>query len=420
MKHRVVITGIGLITPLGNTTATSWANACAGVSGIKGVPADYGLAGYPAKALGMVHGEQELLSAVLPPKYHQRTERFMHFALIAGHEALAQAGITRDFPAERQQIGCYVGIGIGGVAGILEAGQQFAEGGPKRVSPFVIPKIITNMAPGWLSMQFNLQGPSLVTTSACASSTDALGMAFRAVRDGYVAYTLAGGAEACAIPLTVAGFGNMRALSTWSDDPAQASRPFDKDRSGFVLAEGGAMLLLERLETAQARGATIIAEICGYGATTDAYHLTAMHPEGIGAIGAINAALTDAGISINEIDYINAHGTSTPMGDVQETMVLKKVFGPRVDPATENHAVVSSTKSMTGHMLGATGAAEAAFCALALRDGLVPPTINLTTPDPACDLDYVPLQARKKTLRYAMSNSFGFGGSNAVLVLKKQ
>ncbi len=419
MKHRVVITGIGLITPLGNTTATSWANACAGVSGIKAMPVSYDLAGYHAQAIGLVSGEQELLNAVLPPKYHQRTERFMHFALIAGQEALAQAGITTDFPAQRQQIGCYVGIGVGGVAGILEAGQQFADGGPKRVSPFVIPKIITNMAPGWLSMQFNLQGPSLVTTSACASSTDALGMAFRAVRDGYVAYTLAGGAEACAIPLTVAGFGNMRALSTWAGDPAQASRPFDKDRSGFVLAEGGAMLVLERLETAQARGASIIAEICGYAATTDAYHLTAMHPEGVGAIGAINAALADAGISINEIDYINAHGTSTPMGDVQETMVLKKVFGSRVDPTTPDHAVVSSTKSMTGHMLGATGAAEAAFCALALRDSLVPPTINLTTADPACDLDYVPLQARQKTLRYAMSNSFGFGGSNAVLVLKK-
>ncbi len=419
MKHRVVITGIGLVTPLGVTTESSWKNACEGVSGICAMPEAFNLAGYPAKSVGLVRGEDDLLAAVLPAKYHQRTERFIHFALIAGSEALNQAGITKEFPDNRHQIGCYVGVGVGGAAGILDAGQLFQEGGPKRVSPFVIPKIISNMAPGWLGMQFNLQGPSLVTTSACASGTDAIGLAFRTVRDGYAHYMLAGGSEACVMPLTVAGFGNMRALSVWDGDPAQASRPFDKDRSGFVLAEGGAMLMLERFETAQARGATIIAEIVGYGATTDAYHLTAMHPEGRGAIDAIHNALADAGVAPDEIDYINAHGTSTPMGDVQETMVIKKVFGAHVDPTTENHAVISSTKSMTGHMLGATGAAEAAFCALALRDQVVPPTINITTPDSACDLDYVPQQARFKALRFAMSNSFGFGGSNAVLVFKK-
>ena len=419
MKHRVVITGMGMVTPLGLSTEATWVNICAGVSGIRAMPEHFGLQGYPVNAIGLVQGEKPLLDAVLSPKYHQRTERFIHLALVAGQQALAQAGITAEFPTNRQRIGCYVGIGVGGIDGTIEAEKTLREAGPKRVNPFVIPKIITNMAPGWLSMQFNLQGPSLALTTACASSTDALGMAFRAIRDGYVDYMLAGGTEACALPLTIAGFGNMRALATWQGDPAQASRPFDKDRSGFVLAEGGVMLVLERLETAQERGATVIAEIVGYGATTDAYHLTAMHPEALGAIGAMQIALVDAGIAPEDIDYINAHGTSTPMGDPQETLALKRVFGERLMPTANNHALVSSTKSMTGHMLGATGAAEAAFCALALRDGLVPPTINLITPDPTCDLDYVPLLSRPKELRYAMTNSFGFGGSNAVLILKK-
>ncbi len=408
-----------MVTPLGLSTEATWAQACAGVSGIQAIPEHFGLTGYPVNAIGLVEGEQPLLDAVLSPKYHQRTERFIHLALIAGQQALAQAGITRDFPSNRQRIGCYVGIGVGGVEGTIEAEKSLREAGPKRVSPFVIPKIITNMAPGWLAMQFNLQGPSLALTTACASSTDALGMAFRAVRDGYVDYMLAGGSEACALPLTIAGFGNMRALSSWHGDPAQASRPFDKDRSGFVLAEGGAMLMLERLETAQERGATMIAEVVGYGATTDAYHLTAMHPEALGAIGAMQTALADAQLAPEDIDYINAHGTSTPMGDPQETLALKRVFGDWIMPTGISHAVVSSTKSMTGHMLGATGAAEAAFCALALRDSLVPPTINLMNPDPACDLDYVSHAARRKELRYAMTNSFGFGGSNAVLILRK-
>lgn len=419
MKHRVAITGIGLVTPVGLTTQATWQQLLQGQSGLGPLPEEYGLHDYPVRAVGLVKGEQELLSTVLPTKYHSRTERFSQLALLAGAQAMQQAGLSKDVPTDRYRFGSYVGVGVGGLEGIAQAAQDFAQGGPKRVNPFVIPKIITSMAAGWLSMQFNLQGPALATASACASSADALGLAFRAIRDGYADYMLAGGSEACAIPLTVAGFGNIRALSIWQGEPAAASRPFDADRSGFVLAEGAAMLVLERLEAAQARGATVIAEIVGYAATADAYHLTAMHPEGQGAVAALQLALADANISPDQVSYINAHGTATPMNDAQETMILKKVFGEHVLPARLDHAVVSSTKSMTGHMLGAAGAAEAAFCALALRDQMVPPTINLTTPDPACDLDYVPNQARQHELNYAVSNSFGFGGSNTVLVLKR-
>jgi 3-oxoacyl-[acyl-carrier-protein] synthase II len=366
-----------------------------------------------------VRGEAPLLDAVLPVKQQPRTERFTQLALIAANEALTQAGLSNTFPADRYRFGAYLGIGVGGVTGLMEADAAFKEGGPKRVNPFVVPKIITSMAPGWLSMQFNIQGPTVATASACASSADALGLAFRSIRDGYTDYMLAGGSEACALPLTLASFGNMRALSTWQGDAAGASRPFDKERSGFVLAEGAAVLVLERLETAVERGATIIAELVGYGATADAYHMTAMHPDGNGAVAAISLALADAGITPEQVGYINAHGTATPMNDAQETMVLKKVFKEHVQPETVGHAVVSSTKSMTGHMLGAAGAAEAAFCALALRSGVVPPTINLQTPDAACDLDYVPNVARQHVAEYAISNSFGFGGCNSVLVLKR-
>lgn len=419
MKHRVVITGIGMVTPVGLSAAATWQQLIAGVSGISALPENFGLADYPVRVAGFVKGEAALLDVVLPAKQQARTERFTQLALIAAQEALTQAGLTREFPTNRYRFGSYLGIGIGGVSGITDVAQAYAAGGPKRVNPFVIPKIITSMAPGWLSMQFNLQGATLATASACASSADALGLAFRAIRDGYADYMLAGGSEACNMPVTIAGFGNMRALSTWQGDPAGASRPFDQDRSGFVLSEGAAVLTLERFDTAVERGATIIAELVGYASTADAYHMTAMHPEGAGAVVAIEMALDDAGIKPEQVGYINAHGTATPMNDVQETMVLKKVFGAHVMAQTNGHALVSSTKSMTGHMLGAAGAAEAAFCALALQSGTIPPTINLETPDPACDLDYVPHTARKHAAEYAISNSFGFGGCNSVLVIKK-
>ncbi len=419
MKHRVVITGMGMVTPVGLSTEATWQGIIAGRSGIAALPESFGMADYPVRVAGLVTGEAALLDAVLPVKQQPRTERFSQLALIAGQEAMQQAGLTTTVPSNRYRFGSYIGVGVGGVSGITEANQAYADGGPKRVSPFVVPKIITSMAPGWLSMQFNLQGATLATASACASSADAVGLAFRAIRDGYADYMLTGGSEACAIPLTIAGFGNIRALATWQGDPAAASRPFDRDRSGFVLSEGATVLVLERLETAVERGSTILAELVGYASTADAYHMTAMHPEGAGAVAAIQMALADAGIAAEQVGYINAHGTATPMNDAQETIVLKKVFGSHVLPQTVGHAVVSSTKSMTGHMLGAAGAAEAAFCALALRNGMVPPTINLENPDPACDLDYVPNAARKLSAEYAISNSFGFGGCNSVLVLKR-
>jgi 3-oxoacyl-[acyl-carrier-protein] synthase II len=418
-KHAVAITGIGLVTPLGNTTPSTWANLIAGKSGITQLPANFGLpADYPVTVAGLVQNEAELLAQAFPPKQHSRADRFIHLAMIAGQQAMDDAQLTTEFPTNRERIGTYMGVGFGGLGSVVEAVHSFNVDGPRRVNPFTIPKLVSNMASGWLAMHYNLQGPNMAITSACASSSDAVGLAFRAIRDGYADVMLAGGSESCVQPLTIASFGNMRALATWQGDPAAASRPFDVGRTGFVLAEGAAVLVLERLDHAQARGAAIYALVAGYGASSDAYHMTAMHPDGRGAQQAMHQALADADLTPADVDYINAHGTATPMNDPLETALIKTVFGKRSDPAGQNHVLVSSTKSMTGHMLGATGAAEAAFCALAIKHGIVPPTINLTSPDPACDLDYVAHTARRQTIRAALSNSFGFGGSNAVLALK--
>lgn len=418
-KHRVVITGIGLITPVGNSTHETWQGLLDGRSGIKSIPESFNLGDYPIKSAGLITGESHLLEGVLPAKFHAKTDRFTHLALIAGHQAMTDAAFDQTTPVQRDRFGVYLGVGVGGLEGINQTAIQMHIGGPKKVSPFTIPKIISNIAPAWLSMQWNLQGPNISMVNACASSTDAVGLAMRAIRDGYADYMLAGGTESCVMPLTIAGFGNMRALSGWTGDSAQASRPFDSQRTGFVLAEGAAVLVLERADIAHARGAKIYAEMVGYGATSDAHHLTAMHPEGRGAQRAIQMALDDAAIHPHHVGYVNAHGTGTPMNDPLETMVLKQVFGKHIDPATQDHAVVSSTKSMTGHMLGAAGAAEAAFCALALQHQKVPPTINTAQLDAACDLDYVTSGARGVNMDYAISNSFGFGGGNAVVVLKK-
>ena len=466
MTLRVVITGIGMVTPVGNSTDATWQGLLAGTSGTGPLPASWNLTSdYPVKAVGCVVGEEHLLAAALPAKYHARTDRFIHLTMIAAHEAMQQAGLTAENPADRTRIGAYVGVGLGGLSGIEEGVRAFDVSGIRRVSPVIIPKVISSLAPGWLSIQWQLQGPTLATASACASSTDALGLAMRAIRHGYADVMLAGGAEACITPMCIGGFGNMRALSTWAGDPAAASRPFDAQRTGFVLAEGATMLILEREDHARARGASIIAEISGYGATADAHHVTAMHPEADGAVRAMQVALRDARLGPEDIGYINAHGTGTPMNDPCETLAIKKVFmrddarilrdgashllrtsavrggsaeiinGARPEePGEAQRAktgvskdssglstmpLVSSTKSMTGHMLGAAGATEAAICALALRDQRVPPTINLTTPDPACDLDYVPGVVRGHSFSHAMTNSFGFGGANAVLVVSK-
>jgi len=420
-KQRVVITGIGLVTPLGSDTQTTWNNLVAGKSGITDISQHKDLGQYPFHIGGLVTGEQEKLDQIISKKFQEKTDRFIHLTLLAGHEAMTDAGLTKDFPADRHRFGCYMGVSIGGLAGIEETILSAQQKGLKRVSPFAIPKILNNLSSGWLSMEWNLQGPALAVSNACSSSADSLGFAFRMIRDGYADYMLAGGVESCVLPIAVAGFGNMRALSSWQGDPTKASRPFSKDRSGFVMSEGGALMVLERYDKAVERGAKIYAEVTGYGSTADAHHITAMHPEGRGAIKALEMALDDAGVCPADIGYLNAHGTSTPMGDERETMVIKKVFG-LFDGAHQgklNNLLVSSTKSMTGHMLGAAGAAEAAFCALSLKHQLVLPTINLDVPDPACDLDYVPHTSRKHSFDYAVSNSFGFGGGNAVLVLKK-
>lgn len=419
--RRVVITGIGLITPVGNTTEENWQRICAGVSGIKAIPADWQMPeGFAVRSVGLVSGEQEYLDRVLDKKLQARTDRFIHLGLIAGSQAIADSRILDSISQEqRSRIGALIGVGIGGLAGIQDTVRTFDAHGPSRVSPLAIPKLISNMASAWLCMQHNLQGPNMAVTSACASSTDAVGLAFDMIRLGRVDAMLAGGAEACALTMTLAAFANMRALSTWQGAPEEASRPFDKDRSGFVLSEGGAVLVLEELDHARARGAHIYAEVVGYGATADAYHMTAMHPDARGAEQAVRGALADAQISPEKIDYINAHGTSTPMNDPLETTLIKRVFSARATPSAAGHLLVSSTKSMTGHMLGATGAAELGYTALALHNQLAPPTINCQQPAEGCDLDYVIGQARAAHLEYALSQSFGFGGSNSAVVLKR-
>jgi 3-oxoacyl-[acyl-carrier-protein] synthase II len=419
-KHSVVITGIGLITPLGNNTKTTWQNLIAGRSGTGVLSEKFpSLLDYSCKAAGFVKDEQGLIDEILNLKEQGHTDRFIHLCLVAAKEAMLDSELSSMVPEQRERFGSYIGVGLGGLGQIEKAITKFEHEGAKRLSPFTIPSLISNEAAGWTSIKWNLQGATAVITNACSSSSDALGIALREIRDGYADYMLAGGAECCMIPAAIAGFGNMRALSTWQGDPTQASRPFDLQRTGFVMGEGAAMLVLERKDLAIKRGAKIYAELAGYGSTTDAYHITAIHPEGLGGIKAVNAALADAKIRPDQVDYVNAHGTGTKMNDLVETKILKQVFGSHVNPSNPNHAFVSSTKSMTGHMLGATGAAEAAFCALAIQNQILPPTINLDYPDPDCDLDYIPNSARQAKVEIAISNSFGFGGSNATLVFKK-
>lgn len=419
-KCEVAITGIGLITPLGNDVNTTWGNLVAGKSGISFISDRYNLENYPCKVAGFVKNDQELIDQVLSPRDQHKAGRFIQLGLVAAKQAMEDSGLSDIIPEKRDRFGSYMGVGIGGLGEIERSFREYIAGGPKRISPFTIPSLISNEAVGWASIKWNLQGPCAVIANACSSSSDALGIAFRSIKDGYADYMLAGGVESCAIPITIVGFGNMRALSTWTGDPAGASRPFDALRTGFVMAEGAAMLVLERKDFAVKRGAKIYAEILGYGATCDAHHITAIHPDGRGAINAVKMALNEAKINPEDIGYINAHGTGTRMNDVVETNVLKHVFGEHVCAEKPGHIAVSSTKSMTGHMLGATGAAEAIFCSLALQNQILPPTINLENPDPACDLDYIPGgYARDSKISYAMSNSFGFGGGNTVLVLRK-
>ena len=417
-RAQVVITGIGLVTPVGQTTQENWTAIKKGQSGLSFF--DHPLADQiPYKFAAQVTLDQERLNALLPAKDQRKTERFTQFALLAADEAMTDAGLNAQFPENRLRFGTYLGVGVGGVNSFLQAARIFDQGGYKKISPFLMPKAICNEAASWLSMKWNLQGPMIVTVSACSSGADAVGFAYRAIRDGYADYMLVGGTESCLVPEALAAFGNMRALSSWQGDPQYASRPFDKNRTGFVMGEGAGVMVLERKDLAEKRGANMYAQVVGFGATADAYHITAIHPEGRGACAAMRSAVEQAGVELTDVGYINAHGTATPMGDAIEAQAIRKVFGSHADPATDNHLLVSSTKSVTGHMLGAAGGAEISYVALGLKNQIVPPTMNCDEQDPACEIDVVPGVARRHSFEVGLSNSFGFGGGNAVIALKR-
>ena len=410
--NRVAITGMGMINGLGHTLNEVWGNAIEGKSGVSKIEQ------MDASLLGThIAGEvknftiaEDVLSAKEAPRY----DRFIHFAMHSTNEALKHAGLLDNDVYPKHKMGCIVGVGIGGFPEIESTAHTLFDKGPKRVSPFFIPAIIPNMTSGLISIRFGLEGLNYSISSACASAAHAITAASYEIMFGRQDVMVSGGSEAVVCSLTMAGFGNMKALSKRNDEPEKASRPFDVDRDGFILGEGAGIVILENYEKAVARGATIYAEIVGHGATSDAYHITAPHPEGDGAYRSMMMAVENAGIPFDQIDYVNAHGTSTGLGDIGETKAIKKTFG---DHAYKLH--VSSTKSMTGHLLGAAGGIETIFCAMALHTGIIPPTINLVNQDPECDLNYVPNKAIKKELRYALNNSFGFGGTNSSLVLKK-
>lgn len=408
--RRVVITGLGLVTPVGCNVGNTWKAIVAGQSGIAPITG-FDPTSFDSRIAGEVKGF--LTPDFLDKKECRRLDRFVQYALAAAKEAADDADLTpKTLPACRA--GVIIGSGIGGLRVIEAEHKNLLNAGPGRISPFLIPMLIPDIAAGRVAMLFRFKGPNFATVSACASGAHALGVALREIRAGKSDLMIAGGTESCITPLGLGGFCSMKALSTRNDQPQRASRPFEKDRDGFVMAEGAGILILEELEHARRRNAEIYAEMVGYGASADAYHITAPDPEGTGMALAMESALQDAVLKPEEIDYINAHGTSTRWNDLVETKAIKQVFGVKA-----KEIPVSSTKSMTGHMLGASGAVELAFCCLALRDNIVPPTINYETPDPDCDLDYVPNQNRSLPLRSALSNSFGFGGHNAVLVLKK-
>ncbi len=410
--ERVVITGIGLVTPCGVGTEQTWANLTAGRSGI-GPISLFDATAFSSRIAGEVRDWDP--SPFIDKKKRKEVGRFEEFALAAAALAVddAKLELTEE---ERDRAACVIGVGIGGLGVIEHTVDVIRERGPSKVSPYSIPSIATNLAAGQISIVHQLRGPSLCTSTACASSAHAIGEAYEMIRHGRAAVALAGGAEATITPTCVAGFQAMFALSRRNDEPQKASRPFDKARDGFVCAEGGAVLVLEPLERARRRGAKIYAEVTGYGASSDAHHMVQPAPDGRGARASMRDALRSARLDPDQIDYINAHGTSTPQGDIQESRAVAGVFGDR---ATSGQLWVSSTKSMTGHLLGGAGAVEAAVCALACARGVVPPTINVDEQDPECVLDVVPNQARERTIRHALSNSFGFGGTNVSLILSR-
>jgi len=408
-ERRVVITGMGVVAPIGNDLKTFWSNLKNGVSGIHTIDA-FDTTGYDCRIGGQVR-DFDPKPFFKNPKDVRRTDRFTHFAMAAAKMAIADSGIDVPNLNERDRFGVIVGTGIGGLKTLQDQLRILLTKGPGRNSPFTIPMLISNMAGGAISMEFDLRGPNLGIVTACASSNNAIGESWRIIKFGNADIFLAGGSEASIVEIGVAGFSAMKALSTRNDEPERASRPFDRDRDGFVMSEGAGIVVVEELEHARARGAKIYCEITGYGVTADAYHMTAPPPDGEGAARAMKMALEQARISPDQVDYVNAHATSTDIGDLCETRAIKEIFGEHAYKVS-----ISSTKSMTGHLLGGAGGVEMAACALAIRDSVIPPTINLENPGEECDLDYTPNIAREKKVRVALNNSFGFAGHNATLV----
>lgn len=410
MSNRVVVTGIGVISPLGLDVSSTWQGLVSGKSGVDYIT-QFDSALFETKIAAEVKDFDP--AQYIDHKEMRRMDRFVHFAVAASLQAVEQARLTID-AANAEGIGVIIGAGFGGLGTLLSQQEVLKERGPHRISPFLVPMMIADMAPGQVSIQLGAKGPNFCTTSSCASGSDAIGESFELIRRGDAQAMISGGTEAQIIPLTVAAFNAARAISTRNHEPQKASRPFDAERDGFIIGEGAAVLILESLPFATKRGAPILAEILGYGATSDAYHITQPTEGGEGGVRAIRIALKKAGLEPGEIDYINAHGTSTPLNDKHETMALKTAFGEYA-----YRIPVSSTKSMLGHLLGAAGAIEAAICVLTIQHGVIPPTINLTSPDPDCDLDYVPNVARQAKVDTALSNALGFGGHNSTLIFRR-
>ncbi len=410
-ERRVVVTGLGIVSPLGNDVDTFWRNLIDGQCGVRRIAA-FDPSAFDCQVAAEVR-EMDPTPAFPSAKEIRRTDRFAQFGILAGYLALRDSGLDLD-RINRDETGVFIGSGIGGLQTIEDQHRVLLNRGPGRLSPFMIPMLISNMASGLFSMFYQLRGPNLATCSACATSNHAIGEAWRTLKMGDAQIMFAGGTEATIIPLGIGGFCAMRAMSTRNDDPQHASRPFDKERDGFVMGEGSGVLVLEDLEHAQARGARIYCEIVGYGNTADASHITAPAPEGEGAARCMKMALRSASLPPEAVDYVNAHGTATVAGDICETQAIKAVFG-----AHARKLAVNSTKGATGHMLGAAGAVEMAVCAKAIQTGISPPTISYLVPDPECDLDYVPNTARKMKIDAAINNSFGFGGHNASILARK-
>ena len=404
-KRRVVVTGLGMLSPIGNTVAEGWRNALDGVSGVAPI-AGFDTTGHSVTISAAV--KDLAVDDYLDRKEARRLDRFIQYGLIAGIQAVRDAGL--EDAADGDRIGVAIGSGIGGINTIEQTHSTCIDRGPGRVSPFFVPSSIINMISGKLSMLYDFRGPNLAVVTACTTGTHNIGLGMRAIQYGDADAMVVGGAEQATSPVTVAGFASMKALSTRNDDPEAASRPWDKDRDGFVLGDGAGVLVLEESERARARGAKIYCELAGFGMTDDAHHITSPPDDGHGAVASMRGALRDGGFEAGDVDYINAHGTSTPQGDIAETLSIKAVFGDAT------RVVVSSTKSMIGHLLGAAGAVEAIFSVLAIANDVAPPTINLDNPDPECDLDYVPHTPREIPISAALSNSFGFGGTNGTLV----